>query len=109
MSKNVLFSEFFRSCMIQQTDTPLVSNSMAMPSNTLLVINEALETSLTKNKDESPVREGKKHLNVIFVTIVQILKKNYKNMLLLSMETRGHLNVNHVPITLFWKVTCNII
>ena len=109
MSKNVSSSEFFRSCMIQKTDTPLVSNSVAMPSNILLVINEALETSLTNNKDESPVHEGKNHLNMIFVTIVQIIKKNCKNMLLLSMETRGHLNVNHVPITLFWKVTCNII
>ena len=44
--------------MIQQTDTPLVSNSVAMPSNILFVINEALETSLTNNKDETPVREG---------------------------------------------------
>ena len=61
MSKNVSFSEFFRSCIIQQTDTPLVSNSVAMPSNILLVINEALETSLTNKKDESPVHEGKKH------------------------------------------------
>ena len=92
----------------QQADTPIVSNSVDTPSNILPVINEALETTVAKNEDESTVHEGKKPSKVIRVIIVQIKKKNCKNILLLSMEKRSHLNANHVPITQFWKVTYNV-
>ena len=58
----------------QQADTPIVSNSVDTPSNILPVINEALETTVAKNEDESTVYEGKKPSKVIRVIIVQIKK-----------------------------------